>query len=301
MKLPRRGMRHEDVLERMREKKAADADWRGGRTWSLIYPAGEEVDRLLRDANLLYLYENALNPFRFPSLRAMEVDVVDMTTDLLHGGPESAGAMTSGGTESILMAAKTARDRARAERGVTQPQMLVPYSAHPAFAKACSYLGIEQVTIPLQEDFRADVAAARERVSDRTVLIAGSAPCYPFGVVDPIEELAALAANRATSTFTPTPVSGASCLPFFERLGIEVPPFDFRVPGVTTDLGRRAQVRLRHQGRLGDRPPNEGAASTSFQLFKLQRLARRRVRLICHGGGPPRGAHRGGLGRACTF
>ena len=107
-KLPKHSQTPEQVLAAMREKKAADADGRGGRTFSLVYPAGDDVDALLREAQLLYLYENALNPFRFPSLREMEVDVVAITTDLLHGGEAAAGAMTSGGTESSLMAMKTA-------------------------------------------------------------------------------------------------------------------------------------------------------------------------------------------------
>ncbi len=233
MKLPRQGQSRESVLERMRQRKAADADWRGGRTFSLVYPAGDDVDDLLREAQLLYLFENALNPFRFPSLREMEVDVVDITTDLLHGDEDASGAMTSGGTESILMAAKTARDRARAERGITQPEMLVPYSAHPAFAKACSYLGIDLVSVPLREDRRADAEAAARLVTDRTVMIMGSAPCYPFGVIDPIEDLAALAQSHDIHFHTDACLGGF-VLPFFERLGIEVPPFDFRVPGVTT-------------------------------------------------------------------
>jgi len=233
MQLPKQGTPRDQVLARISDMKTQDADWRGGRTWSLIYPAGDDVDELLREANLLYLYENALNPFRFPSLRTMEVDVVSMTASLLSGGERSDGAMTSGGTESILLGVKTARDRARAERGVTSPQMVVPYSAHPAFAKAAQVLDIEFVQIPLRDDYRADVAAAAELITERTVLLTGSAPCYPFGVIDPIEELAALAAERGISFHTDACLGGF-VLPFFERLGVPVPAFDFRVPGVTT-------------------------------------------------------------------
>ena len=150
MKLPQRKVcvPERTSSSRMRAmKESPTPTGASGRTFSLVYPAGPEVDDLLREANLLYLYENALNPFRFPSLRSMEVDVVSMTTQLLHGGESAAGAMTSGGTESIIMASKTARDRARQERGVTRPQMLFPHSAHPAFAKACSYLDIEPIQI----------------------------------------------------------------------------------------------------------------------------------------------------------
>ena len=232
--LPEKGVPRQELFQGMRARKAKDADWRGARTWSLIYPAGEEVDSILSEANNLYLYENALNPFKFPSLREMEVDVVGMTGGLLHAPEEgSAGCMTSGGTESILMGVKTARDRARAERGVERPQMVVPQSAHPAFAKACAYLGIERRPVPLRDDYRADVDAAADLMTDDTVLVVGSAPCYPFGVVDPIPELAGLAAERNTSFHTDACLGGFM-LPFLERLGEDVPPCDFRVPGVTT-------------------------------------------------------------------
>jgi glutamate/tyrosine decarboxylase-like PLP-dependent enzyme len=233
MELPKEGLGQQEILARMRERKQQDADWRAGRTFSLIYPAGEDVDAMLREASLLYLYENALNPFRFPSLRQMETDVVAMTASLLHAGEAAGGCMTSGGTESILMAVKAARDRAKAERGVTRPELVIPISAHPAFAKAATYLGLELRTVPLREDLRADVEAAADLLTDQTALLVGSAPNYPHGLIDPIPELAALAAERGISFHTDACVGGF-LLPFLERLGEPVPPFDFRVPGVTT-------------------------------------------------------------------
>ena len=233
MELPKQGIPKDELLAEMKARKAQDADWRAGKTWSLIYPAGPEVDSLLAEANQLYLYENALNPFRFPSLRQMEVDVVAMTAGLLHAPQAAGGCMTSGGTESIIMAVKAARNRAREERGVTEPQLLAPVTAHPAFAKAAEYLGLELVQVPIDGDFRADPEAAAALVGDRTALVVGSAPNYPFGVVDPIPELAALAAERGISFHTDSCL-GSFLLPFLERLGEPVPPFDFRVPGVTT-------------------------------------------------------------------
>jgi sphinganine-1-phosphate aldolase len=230
---PEKGIPKDELLARMRERKRADADWRGGRTFSLVYPAGHDVDEVLREAAELYLFENALNPFRFPSLRQMEDDVVALTADLLHAGAGAGGAMTSGGTESILMGVKTARERARAERGVTKPELVVPYSAHPAFAKAAHYLGIELRQVPLTPDFRADVAAAAKLINENTALVVGSAPNYPFGVVDPIPELAGLAAARGIAFHTDSCLGGF-LLPFLEALGEPVPPFDFRVPGVST-------------------------------------------------------------------
>ena len=131
------------------------------------------------------------------------------------------------------MAVKAARDRAREERGVTEPQLLAPYSAHPAFAKAAHYLGLELVQVPVGTDFRADLDAARTLLSEQTALVVGSAPNYPFGTVDPIPELAAMAAEQGISFHTDSCLGGF-LLPFYERLGEPVPPFDFRVPGVTT-------------------------------------------------------------------
>lgn len=233
MQLPKAGTPREEIMARMRELKQRDADWRGGRTWSLIYPAGEDVDELLREVNDLYVFENALNPFRFPSLRQMESEVVSMTTALLHGGEYAGGTMTSGGTESILMAVKTARDRAREEKGITRPEMIIPESAHPAFAKAGKYLCVEVKQASLGRDLRVDVQDVRSRITPETVLIVGSAPNYPHGVIDPIEDLAAFAAEHGTSFHTDACVGGF-LLPFLERLGHPVPRFDFRVPGVTT-------------------------------------------------------------------
>jgi glutamate/tyrosine decarboxylase-like PLP-dependent enzyme len=233
MQLPENGVPEGELFAEMRERKKQDADWESGRTFSLVYPAGKEVDAILRRANEIYVFENALNPFRFPSLRQMEDDVISMTLDLLHGEEGSGGAMTSGGTESILMAVKTARDRAREERNVTSPRLLAPVSAHPAFAKAAKYLGLELVQIPLGPDLRADVDAAARLIDDDTALVVGSAPNYPFGTVDPIPELSALAAERGISFHTDGCLGGF-LLPFLERLGVPVPPWDFRVPGVTT-------------------------------------------------------------------
>jgi sphinganine-1-phosphate aldolase len=233
MQLPERGTPRDEVISNIRARKQGDADWRGGRTWSLIYPAGDDVDEVLRDANELYVYENALNPFRFPSLRQMEVDVVDMTGHLLHAPEGFGGAMSSGGTESILLGVLTARERAQAERGVTRPEMVAPYSAHPAFAKAAKVLGIELHQVPLDAAYRARVDAAEKLINENTVLVVGSAPNYPFGTVDPIPELSQLAHAHGISFHTDSCLGGF-LLPFYEKLGEPVPEFDFRVAGVTS-------------------------------------------------------------------
>ena len=233
MRLPEKGVPRAELLAEMQQKKTQDADWKGARTFSLVYPANDDVDDLLADANNLYLYENALNPLRFPSLRQMELDVVDMTAGLLHAPEGYGGCMTSGGTESIVMAVLAARERAKAERGVTNPTLVAPYSAHPAFAKAAKYGGLELVQVPLDAAHRADVSVAERLMDERTALVVGSAPNYPFGTADPIPELAALAQARGISFHTDSCL-GSFLFPFWERLGEPVPRFDFRVDGVTT-------------------------------------------------------------------
>ena len=233
MKLPTTGKPRDELLADMRGLQVDDANWRAGRMWSLVYFAGDDVADVLKDAYTTFIYGNGLSPMAFPSLRKLEAEVIAITADLL-GGSEAVGNMTTGGTESIIMAVKTARDSARADRpGLGQPEMVLPITAHPAFEKASHYLGVRPVHIPVTEDFRADVGAARAAVTDNTVLIVGSAPCYPYGVVDPIPELAALAQERGIGCHTDACVGGFF-LPFMRRLGYEAPPFDFSVPGVTS-------------------------------------------------------------------
>ena len=152
-----------------------------------------EVDRLLHEVADHTLKENALNPLVFPSLREMQRDVVSIAADLFHGGEDVGGAMTSGGTESIFMAVKTARDKARAERGVKRGTLVIPRTAHPAFVKAAHLLDIEYVHVPTREDLRTYAEDMAPLLSDDTVLAVGSAPSYPFGMIDPIPEMAALA------------------------------------------------------------------------------------------------------------
>jgi glutamate/tyrosine decarboxylase-like PLP-dependent enzyme len=141
--------------------------------------------------------------------------------------------MTSGGTESILCAVLAARKRGEAERGVTTPQMVLPISAHAAFHKAADMFGLEVRMAPVRDDFTADVDAMAELITENTVLVVGSAPQYPQGVMDPITEIAELAAEVGASCHVDA-CMGGFVLPFAEMNGVAVPPWDFRVPGVTT-------------------------------------------------------------------
>lgn len=231
--LPDHGMPGDEIVAALERKRARDARWQDGRTFGLVFTAGPEVDALAERVATMFVHDNALNPAAFPSLAEIEREVVGISLDLMHGPDGAAGFMTSGGTESILMAVVAARERARVERGVSGGEIVLPVSAHAAFHKAAHYFGLTVRPVPVGDDWRADVGAAADLVGDNTVLVVGSAPQYPQGVIDPIPELAALAAGVGASFHTDA-CMGGFVLPFLERLGEPVPPWDFRVDGVTT-------------------------------------------------------------------
>ncbi|MDH3654054.1 MAG: aspartate aminotransferase family protein [Myxococcales bacterium] len=232
--LPRKGTSTEKVLKQLQAHRGEDVDWKRGRTFSLVYYAGDEVMQLLHDAYSMFMAENGLSPIAFPSLRDMENEVVAMTANMLHGGDSAAGSMTSGGTESIFMAMKTARQWARKHRPeIIKPKIVAPVTAHPAFIKSAHYLDIQIEFTPLRDDWRADPEAMRAAVDDDTVILVGSAICYPYGVVDPIEEIAAIADERGILMHVDGCLGGFM-LPFVSKLGYEVPIWDFRAKGVTS-------------------------------------------------------------------
>lgn len=232
MPLPARGLAAATILDQLAVLQAGDVDWKAGRAFSLAYHAGPDVLALATEALARFQSANALNVDAFPSLRRMQTEVVAMIADLLHGGPEAAGFMTSGGTESILLAVKAARTRGRA-RGITAPEMVLPTSAHAAFEKGAAYFDVRSVRVPVGPDFKADPAAMAAAMGPNTVLVVASAPAYPQGVVDPVAAIAALAAARDVNCHVDACMGGIT-LPMLERLGHPVPPFDFRVPGVTS-------------------------------------------------------------------
>ncbi len=231
--IPKKGIAKTKVLSKLKEFAKDDPDYKKLKTWSLVYFLGDDHSDFLMKAYGQYLSANGLNPMAFKSLKRLETEVVRMTANLLNGGPDAAGVMTSGGTESCLLAVKTYRDMGRAEKRIRRPEMVVPETAHVAWEKGAEYFGVKAVHAPLRKDMGVDVEAVRKLLTRNTVMVLGSAPEYPHGIIDPIPELAAIAYSRKIPLHVDACLGGF-LLPFMEKLGYELPLWDFRVPGVTS-------------------------------------------------------------------
>jgi sphinganine-1-phosphate aldolase len=229
--LPSHGLPADQILAEIADLRSRDLPTHGGRLFAYVYDPGlDGLDDLAASAYALSAHVNGLNPAAFPSLLAMENDLVGSAAALLNAPPTVVGNVTSGGTESLILAVKAARDGA----GVKDPSVVLPASAHAAFAKAASYLDIRLVPVPISTDTLRpspeDIAAA---ITPSTVLVACSAPSYAHGVVDPVAAIAAVAAERGVRCHVDACFGGWT-LPFLRRLGVAVEPFDFAVDGVTS-------------------------------------------------------------------
>ncbi len=234
LEFPQKGVEGDRMLSELRAHRSSDVPWRNGRMFGYIYHAGSRESKAIEQAYHLFFNENALNPSLFSSLRRLENETVAMVADLLHAGEGYAGNLTTGGSESILVAVKTARDWARHHRPeIAFPEMIAPLSVHPAFSKAADMTGLSVRYAPLLQDNRVDVKALEEMVGPNTILIVGSAPCFPYGVVDPVSELGVIALKHKLLLHVDACMGGLM-LPFIEKLGYPVPLFDFRVDGVTS-------------------------------------------------------------------
>lgn len=230
---PERGLDADVVLDEMENRRDSDTDWRNGRTWNLVYHPDDDIKDFRERAHEKYASENALGPSAFPSLRRFENEVVAMTADLLGGDNKTVGNITSGGTESILLAVKTARDWAQENLDIGHPEIIAPETVHPAFAKAAHYFGMDLTTVSTTSDWRADPEAMVNAITDETALMVGSAPSYPHGVIDPIEEIAAAANERGLLCHVDACIGGF-VLPFLPDIGYSIPDFDLSLPGVSS-------------------------------------------------------------------
>jgi len=240
MQIPEKGKSPEEIFEFLKIAKSHDLKWDDGRMYAYVYDPGKDVMEVGKQAYMAYMVENGLDPTTFPSLLKLETDVTRAVINLLHGDENMVGNITTGGTESILLALKTARDWAKFHKPeITEPEIVICQTAHHAFHKAAQYFGLKVVMTPFDAvTFRADVDAMRAAITQNTILLVGSAPAYSQGVVDPIPEIAALAQERGLLCHVDACVGGIH-LSIMRKLGYDVPSFDWAVPGVTsisTDL-----------------------------------------------------------------
>ncbi len=279
--LPETGKTHQEILARLKEMRSDDVKWKEGRVWSLVYYVDEEHLALLNEAFKMYLSENMLNPYAWESLRQMEKDILSMAIGLLNGNDQNVGVITSGGTESIFQSVYTYREWARKHKPkAKQPEIVVPVSIHPAFEKAAHILGLKIKRIPTGEDLSAQPDLIREAITPNTIMLAASAPSYPHGILDPIEEIGKIAQEHQLPFHVDSCVGGYM-LPWVEKLGYPLSPWDFRVPGVTSmsaDIHKfgygakgcstliyRSMDYMRHQFFIATEFPGGIYASATFQ------------------------------------
>jgi sphinganine-1-phosphate aldolase len=230
--LPSSGRAADAILADIVARRTNDLPMDGKTPWAYVYDTGlAELETLAKAAYSEMLAINGLDPTAFPSTVALENEVVATVAELLGGGPDHAGTFTSGGTESIILAVKAARD---ANPHVARPTLVKPTTGHPAFHKAGQYLGVEVINVPVDPvTYQADPAAMAAAIDERTVLVVASAVSYPHGVLDPVVEIAQIAQERGVLCHVDACVGGF-LLPFQRRLGEELPEFDLSVPGVTS-------------------------------------------------------------------
>jgi sphinganine-1-phosphate aldolase len=233
--LPDQGRGRDEILGEMEAMRVREeAQWKEGFVSGAVYHGDQEHINFLNQVYVINSQSNPLHVDVWPSIAKFEAEIVAMTANMLgKGGQDICGTMSSGGTESILLAMKTYRDRAREEKGITKPEMIVPVTAHAAFDKASQYFNIKMIRVPIDNSFRADVDAVRKAINPNIVVIVGSAPCFPHGAIDPIEELSEIARQYGIGFHTDACLGGF-VLPWAEKLGYPVPGFDFRLPGVTS-------------------------------------------------------------------
>lgn len=232
---PEGGQSEEQVLNQLQAFKAKDVPWKTGKVMAYIYATDPDVKALAEKAYAAFFTENGLDPSAFPSLLQLEREVVGLVAQLLGGDKQTAGNCTSGGTESVMLAIKSARDYARDKQpDIENPEVVIPSTAHPCFYKAGHYLGVKMVSVPVSaETFSVEAADMEAAITENTIMLVGSAPSYAHGVLDPIEAIAALAKKNNLLCHVDACVGGMY-LPFLNMLGEELPPFDFRVEGVTS-------------------------------------------------------------------
>ncbi|KAI0147754.1 pyridoxal phosphate-dependent transferase [Xylariaceae sp. FL1272] len=235
LSLPKEGWTDEALRTELQTLATMDhTRWEDGFVSGAVYHGEDELLRLQTEAFGKFTVANPIHPDVFPGVRKMEAEVVAMVLSMFHAPPNAAGVSTSGGTESILMACYSARQKAYAERGVTEPEMILPETGHAAFRKAGRYFNIKVHLVPCPApSHQVDIHRVSRLINSNTVLLVGSAPNFPHGIIDDISALSKLAVKRRLPLHVDCCL-GSFLVPFLDKAGFETEPFDFRLKGVTS-------------------------------------------------------------------
>lgn len=231
--IPAIGLNENEIHQQWEIYSQDDMNWKEGKFFGYVYYPGDDYYKTIKEAYATFSATNALNPAVFPSLKNMENEVVQMAASLLHGDEQVSGTMTSGGTESIFMAVKAAKEWAKLHKNTKNPLMLLAETAHPAFCKAADTMEFNYKLIKVDSNFQLDIEDLNKQLSTDVVFIVGSAPSYPQGIIDPIEKLAAIAKKQKCLLHVDACVGGF-ILPFLKMEGFDLPKFDFEIDGVTS-------------------------------------------------------------------
>ncbi len=233
-RFPTRGRSSDQVLAELDQLKQEMTPDMAGKLSSNSLKGGDHIQRLIEQAYEKFFSYNALFSFQQAGAARLENDVMDMCTEIMHGGEEARCNITSGGTESIFCALHAMREWAKEHKPeITEPEIVAPYSIHSTFSKGAHFIGIKVIRVPVADDFLADVEAIKAAIGPNTIGIAASAPSWPYGLVDPVEELGQVALEHDL-WFHVDACVGGYILPFMREAGAEIPLYDFRVPGVST-------------------------------------------------------------------
>jgi len=234
--LPIKPIKKGEILEKLREYASNDAEPLSGRLFTIAFETGiDELKEVALDAFKMFMDKNILDFTEFPSAVRMEKDIVDIAVSLMNGDEEVVGTYTFGGTESVFLAVKAARDKFILSKGaITIPEIVMPVTAHPCYDKAAEYMGLKVKRVKINtKTYQADPNAINEAITENTALIVGSTPNWPFGTIDPIRELAEIALDRNIWLHVDACIGGF-ILPFMKRIGENIPDFDFKIEGVSS-------------------------------------------------------------------
>ena len=232
--IPKLGLSQQELFNQMDNSMHSDMDWKAGKTFGAVYYPGEEYSKVISQAYVRFMHENAFDPQLFSSILTMENEVVEQTASLFsHEKDNLFGNVTSGGTESIFLSILSARNWSKNNKGIDKPEVVLSSSAHPAFLKAMHFLNVKAVVIPTKKDFSFDLDSFEKAINANTILLIGSAPNYPTGMMDPIESLSKLAVDNGLLLHVDACIGGF-LLAYLKKIGKDIPLFDFKLSGVTS-------------------------------------------------------------------